>query len=431
MKSVEKFIKFELGKKSSLIFLTFSVLLISFYYRAGGTRDFGLYTKAGEAFLNGENAYVTQLWRSGAFGASVLWLIFGIWPQVLLPFLYQGVTFISFWFFAKFLGLPSNKIFWVFGFTLFLSPVREVINTLQITGLVLGLMTLSISSGPKFLSKFEKSYFVLQAIAMAVALDLKPHSICFVVILLFIKGIKRHVISTAVLIIGLGHTALDLLNGEILEKTWFNSLANLGNASGENGESTSPWKLIGYLSGGKINTNLFSLGAIVVVVIIGVIYREKLDQKSLLYLGLTASTLLTYMHYYDLAPLAVCVLVRYFANPNSAFALATMMFLILPREVGSWPNLVVFISLCFLLLSVTSEQVAFWQIKANHLSKAFLIFSIIHLLNAQLDWDYRLVHALVTSETMMMAILVLLGSIGISKNVSHNKEKSNELEKAK
>jgi hypothetical protein len=410
--------QFNTQKTASIVFLVFTVALISYYYRLGGTRDFGLYTRAGEAFLNGENAYETQYWRSGSFGSSAVWVLFGLWPKALLPFLYQVVTYVGFWSFAKYIGLPKNKTYWAFGFVLFLSPVREVVNNLQITGLVLGLMSLSLASPPKILARYHKSYLLLQATALAISLDLKPHSVAFVLFLLFIKGNKRTVILFGVLIAALGHAALDVINGEILEIAWVKGLSNLGNASGENGESTSPWKLIDYLSGGEIETSNLSLCAILLVLGYGVVRAKKLENLELIYLGLLASSLMTYMHYYDLAPLAVCVLVRLFSKPNNLISLATVMFLILPREISNAQNLIVFFMLIALFNFVSSNQAEPLYRRALSALKASLLFGALHILNFQLNWEYRLTHALVTSETMFLIFLVLLGNSNLTKNKS-------------
>lgn len=413
---------FSAQKTASFVFLVFTVFLISYYYRLGGTRDFGLYVSAGEAFLNGENAYETQFWRSGSFGSSAVWLLFGLWPKALLPFLYQIVTYIGFWSFAKYLGLQKNKTYWAFGFLLFLSPVREVVNNLQITGLVLGLISLSLGSPPKFLERYHKSYLLVQATALAISLDLKPHSVVFVLFLLFIKGYKRIVILIGVLIAALGHAALDVINGEILEITWLKGLSNLGNASGENGESTSPWKLIDYLSGGEIETSNLSLGSILLVLAYGVARAKKLENLELIYLGLVASALMTYMHYYDLAPLAVCVLVRLFAKLNNPISLATLMFLILPREISNAQNLIVFVMLVALFNYISSDRAEAVYGRALNASTASLLFGALHILNSQLNWEYRLTHALVTSETMFLIFLVLLGNLNLTKNKCANQE---------
>lgn len=423
--------QFNTQKSASIVFLVLTVALISYYYRLGGTRDFGLYTRAGEAFLKGENAYETQYWRSGSFGSSAVWVLFGLWPKALLPFLYQIVTYVGFWSFAKYVGLPKNKKYWAFGFVLFLSPVREVVNNLQITGLVLGLMSLSLAPPIKFLARYHKSYLLVQAIALAISLDLKPHSVAFVLFLLFIKGYKRTVILVGVLIAALGHAALDIINGEILEIAWLKGLSNLGNASGENGESTSPWKVIDYLSGGEIETSNLSLGAILLVLVYGVARAKNLENLELIYLGLIASTLMTYMHYYDLAPLAVCVLVRLFTKPNNLISLATIMFLILPREISSAQNLIVFSTLIAIFTYASSDQAEPLYRRALSASKALLIFGALHILSSQLDWEYRLTHALVTSETMFLIFLVLLGNNNLTKNKSVVDEVANTKERIK
>lgn len=416
-----KFNELDKQRAASIVFLAFTVVSISYYYRLGGTRDFGLYAKAGEAFLNGVNAYETQSWRSGSFGSSAIWVIFGLWPKALLPFLYQAITYISFWSFARYLGLPKNRMFWAFGFILFLSPVREVVNTLQITGLVLGLLSLSLASTPIFLIRFQKSYLIVQATALAIALDLKPHSIAFVLFLFFVKGYKRNLILLAGLIAVLGRSVLNIINGEFLEVAWLKGLLNLGNASGQNGESTSPLKLLDYLSGGEIETSILSMILILAVLLFAIVKVKSLEILQLIYLGLMASTLMTYMHYYDLAPLAICVLVQFFIRPHSYVSLATLMFLILPREIYEAQNLLVFVALLLLLNCVPPNRVEPLNARILSTLKASLIFGTLHFINGQANWDYRLIHSLVTSETMLLVFLVLLRVKDLQKNLGPDK----------
>ena len=418
-----------IDKKLPFLFLISSSLLISFYYRSGGTRDFGLYAAAGEAFLTGENAYETMLWRSGSFGAATVWLFSVIWPKAILPFLYQITTYVGFWLFARFLGLPKDKTYWAFGFILFLSPVREVVNTLQITGFVLGLLAFSLTATPHSLRRYVKIICTLQASALAVALDLKPHSIIFVVLLLFIKDFKRQVIYLAGLIVALGHFAIDLINGKFLEIAWIKELTRLGNASGQNGESTSPWKLIDYLSGGAVDTGILSMFIIILILALSVRRIKKLSNTNLVQIGLVLSSLMTYMHYYDLAPLAVCVLIRYFIGQQSSLVLATILFMFLPREISSVSNLIILTGLLTLLILVKPQDGSNLSRAAKHVSKSAMIYCGLHLLNSQLNWDYRLLHAAVTSQTMFMIFLVFLGFIDKPKKVDLNVAARNPEEK--
>jgi hypothetical protein len=406
----------------SCVFFAASIILVLYYYRLGGTRDFGLYVNAGRAFMNGENAYETQLWRSGSFGTTIIWLISLPIPSSLEPLIFQFLSLAGFFVFANSLGLIKEKRYWTYGFILFLSPVREVINTIQITGVVIGLLAISLLElGPKSMLT-PTTHRILQGTALAIALDLKAHSVIFVVLLLLMKKLKRGVIFWAFGICVSGHAVVNLINGNFLEVFWFRNLMNLGNASGENGESTSIWRLIDYLSAGHVNTSVISILLIVCLLLIVGLYGSSFSLSGLVLSGLIASSFMTYMHYYDLAPLAVFTLVVFSKNSKSILGLACIMFMILPREFDSNRNLFTLILLTFLI-------VYFFDAKRSRLTNTLIsiglatsAFSGLHLINYVVGFDYRLGHALVTTQTMVLIICFTIIKLKLIQGLEFGQE---------
>ena len=100
----------------AISFLFISTILIMFYYKNGGTRDFGLYFKAGLAFSRGENAYITQDWRSGSLGSVFIWLISCAVPAVLQVSYFQILSFFGFWSFAGIFNKNKTTRLWTMGF---------------------------------------------------------------------------------------------------------------------------------------------------------------------------------------------------------------------------------------------------------------------------------------------------------------------------
>jgi hypothetical protein len=388
--------------------------MVLYYYRLGGTRDFGLYVNAGRAFISGENAYETQLWRSGSFGSTVIWLISLPIPSSLEPLIFQIFSFAGFFAFANLIGIASEKRYWIFGLILFLSPVREVINTIQITGFVIGLLAVSLLDRSSRSMLNPLTYTFIQGISLAIALDLKPHSIIFVVGLLFMKKIKRDVIFCAFGICLIGHAVINLINKTILEVSWFRNLVSLGNASGEGGESTSVWRLVDYLSKGAIKTSVISPLLIACLLLIVGFFGKKFNFRDLVLIGLIASSLMTYMHYYDLAPLSVFTLAIFSKNAKSILGLASLMFMILPREVGSFRNVVILIlltTLIMLFIEIKSDG-AFDRLIVIGL--ATLTFIGLHLVNYLLALEYRLGHALVATQTLILILSFTLRKLNLT-----------------
>lgn len=397
-------------EKTSLLFLIFSSFAIAYYYRNGGTRDFGLYIKAGSAFVHGENAYLTQGWRSGSFGSAFVWLISWPIPNVLKVYFIQTITFAGFWVFSRRFAQNNLNSYWTLGLILFLSPVREVINTLQITGFVFGLLAFFLSDIKVKTEWIHKIISALKILSLAVAFDLKPHSIIFILFLLAIKNYKRKQMLLAVLVDLIGHGVVDFINGNFLEYHWFRGIANVGNASGVNGESTSIWKVIDHYSNSKIDTKLISILFILGALAVFFKLLQKASINQILIYGLTASSFLTYMHYYDLAPLAIVVLVMYLETKNSIIGFSLIMFLFLPREIQDPVNLLVLIILILISLLAKLSNRTLENFSKFYLIKIFLAaltYGAFQFANSVMESSYRLGHAVMTSETMLLTYLFI------------------------
>jgi hypothetical protein len=369
---------------------------------------------AGRAFITGENAYETQLWRSGSFGSTAIWLLSLPIPSSLEPQFFQLLSFIGFFVFANLLGIATEKRYWIYGFILFLSPVREVVNTIQITGFVIGLLAFSLlARGPKSVVP-PLLYKFLQGTALAIALDLKPHSIVFVILLLFANKIMREVVFWAVGIVLIGHTVVNVIHRNILEVSWLRSIMNLGNASGENGESTSIWRLVDHFSRGNINTSVISALIIVCILLAVGVYGKRLSPTDLIVVGLITSSFMTYMHYYDLAPLSVCTLVVLSKHTKSILGLSCVMFMILPREIETTRNVFIFILLTVLIVRFLEINYGGISNGFRSIGLALSIFFGLHLMNHLLDFDYRLGHALVTTQTMILILWFMLSKLKLN-----------------
>jgi len=398
-------------RKLSLLFLIVSTVSIMFYYKNGGTRDFGLYVKAGEAFIQGENAYETQSWRSGSAGAVFIWLLSLPFSQSIQVFVFQSINFFGFWNFTRIFISKREFSFWFFGLLLFLSPVREVINTLQITGLVLGLLSLYLMENPYSAGAKRFLFKIIQSIGLGLAIDLKPHSTVVVVVILGFANYKRIEIFLATVFIFTSHLFLDLVSGKVLEISWVNGLMKLGNTSGENGESTSIWKLVDRLSNSWINTGVISICTVAICLVFVIAKLRKSSVLDLIILGLIITTLMPYMHYYDLAPLAIIVLVKVIQSSYSYFGLALVMFLILPKEIGTIQNLAVLASLLIIIELIkiynsTESNRMSWNPRIALYASA--LFCGLHLLNSSLSLSYRDAHTLMTSESMVLIWILLL-----------------------
>ena len=239
----------------------------------------------------------------------------------------------------------------------------------------------------------------------------------FVIVLLFVKKMKREVVFWAFGICFIGHAVINVINKNILEVSWVHNLMNLGNASGENGESTSIWRLVDHLSEGKANTSVISLLLIVFLLLIVGFFGEKFSLRDLVLIGLILSSFMTYMHYYDLAPLSVCILVLLSKNSKSILGLSTLMFMILPREVGTVRNVLI-------LLLLTSLISLFIQMKNYRVRDSLIAIGLamstfigLHLVNYLLAFEYHLGHALVTTQTMILILSFIISKSKLTQGL--------------
>jgi hypothetical protein len=171
----------------------------------------------------------------------------------------------------------------------------------------------------------------------------------------------------------------------------------------------------------------------VIALVYAIAKMRKSSKVDLIIFGLIITTLMPYMHYYDLAPLAIVVLIKFIQSKNSFFGQAMVMFLVLPKEIGLIQNTAVLVSLVILIeLIKTSNPTGLnkmpWNPRVTLLASA--LFCGLQLLNSSMNLSYRDAHILMTSESQILiwALLLLpknqLSGIELAKSGSKSEKRN-------
>ena len=126
------------------------------------------------------------------------------------------------------------------------------------------------------------------------------------------------------------------------------------------------------------------------------------------------------MHYYDLAPLAIIVLVGFLGKKMEYLGTLLIMFLILPREISQPNNLIIFCLLLTLIILVKSTEITHLQRKQkcfNYVLTGIVGFVFLHSFNRYIGFNYRMTHTLMTSESVLMIWIYLILALRTKLNI--------------
>ncbi len=405
----DKILSFDSEKISKVLSLI-SMLYLLLNYRHGGARDFGLYVENGQNFLKGIDSYTLNLWRSGSFGTSFIGILGWLIPISIQPPVFQLLNMLGIYLFLRLImqGDAQSNLYKVYFISLWSSPFREMLNTIQITGFVFGLIGFAFHRNYSF--RYPKLQFFLKFFALGLAVDLKPHSVLAICILLFFADRERKLIIYSFLNVVIFHILISLRAGKLLELEWLHNLQNLGNASNSSGESTSIWKLLNYISNDKIDFTLPAVILLLVILGIGLRLKSRLDFTSILFFGILITVLQLYTHFYDLIPLVLLYFASFFKKEITILDYICFSLVLIPREFSSVTNIFLVIMMFAFLIFVSSQKRNHYQTFSKVLIPAILgIFAsfVIHLLNQSAHLEYRIMHSLVTSEVTLIMVMIL------------------------
>jgi hypothetical protein len=400
------------------IFSVLSTLLLLFYYRAGGIadtgrlkvglRDLGPFVEGGKAIISGINPYDPVITRGGSAGSLAIGILSILIPQGLVMISFQALNFLGlFYFIRKFpiqLALETRYI--IFLIAIWSAPFRENLSLNQITGIVLGLITLG------FLTEFRKNRvlkIVISRLSIGLAVDLKPQIVVPIIFIFFIfKYFRREILEAGTTLLTI-HLIIDLRIGEIIEKDYIHFLSTLAKQSkgSDFGDSVTYWPLLQDLG---INLRGIFVGTISMIVVGFLIYKLTAikNPASILAMSLIVPTFGSYFHLYDAIGVATVALI-YFAK-ESRLLLPTIIFgclIMIPIELNSIQNFLIEIFgvslIAFLALS-SYKPIEVITKSAVGLLAGFLL----NYINHNLSGTARSMQIIVTTEIVAIATIILV-----------------------
>ena len=159
------------------ILFTIFVLPIVIKFNWPNARDSAVYADAFSILISGGNPYEGRTFRAGLFGSSLFALISALVPQFMeaTVFIILGISGLVFFINTIFSIKYRNLDLFALVVIVWSSANRESLNTIQITGVLLALISISIFSIDKFYVNHNKSFLFVGSMTAAIAIDLKPH----------------------------------------------------------------------------------------------------------------------------------------------------------------------------------------------------------------------------------------------------------------
>jgi hypothetical protein len=307
---------------------------------------------------------------------------------------------------------------------LFFAPTREMLTTNQITGIIMGFIAFGYLMYIRSLERNSFVYLFISGASFAFAADLKPHLVALFILFLSVSNRKINVLFASLASWALGHLAIDISQGRILEIDWLASLQVIQyrSSQGTLGDSVSFWPIVYKLLGVDGLPGSATILPLFLATIFALKYCIRSDfARALAWVFLIPSTSI-YFHYYDAVP-AFLIALLLIKDRVKIPALVFMGLTLIPKEYQSIRNQI----LVVLFLSLWT----YFSISPRRIGKivlALLLVNAIHIINNQITEDEYFMQTLVVSESLILCALSLLTS---TKNSNFLKSFKNFIDNSK
>ena len=404
-------------------FLTLiSIFYLLYYYRQGGIKDAGLtettirdlgpYIDGGIKILHGENPYIPISTRSGTFGALPLTILSLIIPDNFKTFIFQMINLMGVIYFLVITFANKSKIIKSLAILLliWMSPVREMLVTNQVTGIVLGLLAIGIRAHKEKTKKIKNIRFsnLITALAFGISVDLKPHiTIAFVVIYLLNNRDFKAIRDCLVLWLTI-HIFIDFTQWRILELDYLKFILGLAKTAQKNelGDSVAFWPLLSSVKTLQITD--ISIAIIATLFCSAVILSLRKQRNPAIILSLLIPSFSIYFHFYDAIAIGVLVLFYSIETRSYIVSFLTLSFFWIPKEFLRPSNIVMVILLTALFCKVVYVG------KNNSLRKiiesilGLILAFIVHIFNLNMNSSNYSEQSIAVTECLIFAIFLFL-----------------------
>lgn len=333
------------------------LLGVVYYYRNEGVRDLGYYQEAGKVLAVQGNPYADLAWRSGPVGTIFLHFAFGAFPNEVKIVLFQLISVMGFLLLVKpFLkGLNLLQLNFLFSAIILSAPVRETLSAKQLTGLIA--MAIALSITPILMREnLSRKQCIFAPLVLAIALDLKPHILIPLLIMMIFYKSGLKLILMSVTLLAFMHIAISVYCKKFLLFEWFNNIKDLGNSLGRDGESVSLWKI---LIIADISENLVVYISATFQIVILFLGLYLLKRKMILFailIVMISQSLGSYVHIYDFALVSTLMLLLITKKNLSYIHLLFLMFVTVPLEYLKVFNLILITVLSIFFCSIKAKE---------------------------------------------------------------------------
>jgi hypothetical protein len=365
------------------ILFTIFVLPIVIKFNWPNARDSAVYADAFSILISGENPYEGRTFRAGLFGSSLFALISALVPQFMeaTVFIILGISGLVFFIKTIFSIKYRNLDLFALVVIVWSSANRESLNTIQITGVLLALISISIFSIDKFYVNHNKSFLFVGSITAAIAIDLKPHLVLpSLILILFARRCYEFAGVTSAIWL-LAHLVIDLFSGRSWTLVWFEILSGL--ASSSPGTTKSDfigfWSIISTLFGNSSFLSVFPYMLILVVLIFSIRIQFK-DNAEIVVVGFSISLFTTYTHYYDYVPIIAICVITLLDKASGSLHYGFLGIIVVSQNIESTEglSLVLAVLVVFFALNVNLEDYASLFVEVRRLLGGLTGFLILH-----------------------------------------------------
>ena len=344
-----------LMRTTLLLSFASSIIFLLLWSTSQGLTDTGIYLEIGKQAFSGINPYLEEA-RTGVLGTILLYSIsLGI-PEVILANVFQlfniaGIIFFS----ARVLPIKilSNQFLAVSTILIWTSPVREHLVCHQINGIVLGLISLSLSKSV-FVGKRIIFMNLICGIGLVIAIDLKPHLALGGLLIIAFYYKKYMILITAILMYCGSYIYLYWIFKSMLHLQWISNLRKIDDIDSGNkwNDVSNFWPILEHFLGNqKIWYSLSIGGSLLLICLIGFFSLRQKPNMAFICWGLWP-IFSNYSHLYDILIITIILVFYLLFKGNELISAATLVFLVIPQQIMVSKNqiLIIVLLLFYLLL---------------------------------------------------------------------------------
>jgi hypothetical protein len=407
-------------KYEALIFALVTIPLIMMHYWSH-PRDMGAYIQGGIQILAGQDPYEDRVFRGGAFGAVMLALLFRGIPESLQAYIFLFLSLLGAWIFTRtFINSTLLNLF-LCVIVVWSSANRTNLDTIQLTGLLMGLISLIyLEINTEKVNSNLFSLFLISALS-AILLDSKPHITLPFVILLGFWAKKFAFLFLTLSILLFGHIFVGFIFGFEHFKNWLFLIFEIGqNQRFEqfDGAAHNYWQILTFLSSSFTNwTQLVPFFAYFSILGLSIISIRKFTFLGVCTLSMLCIGITSYSHFYDFVPIVVIILILLKEKNFSGIEFGIVMFILLPQNWSDLPKLIIVLGIVVIYgvirihESLFYEQVDSFKIRTRvfrYALEGILFYSCIQILNSYLPLPIQLIDAVTTTEIFLLFVVMVL-----------------------